>query len=183
MTPRRLSALEREERRRAYLRLGLRASAVVAVLVVAYYLLPGWRLAGGVAILKLITSFIVFTVIVIWLTRRVVVADLPELRALEVIAIVIPLFLYLFANLYLSISHETAAAFSEPLDHTGALYLAITVFSTVGFGDITPKSEVARIVVSVQMLLDLVLLGFVVRFILGAAKAGLSRAADGRPEE
>ena len=58
------------------------------------------------------------------------------------------------------------------MDHTGALYLAITVFSTVGFGDITPESELARIVVSVQMLLDLVVIGLVVRLLSTAAKTG-----------
>ena len=32
----------------------------------------------------------------------------------------------------------------------------MTVFSTVGFGDITPKTEVAQLVTTVQMLVDLV---------------------------
>ncbi len=102
-------------------------------------------------------------------------ADLPELRAIEVLAIVVPLFLFLFASLYLTMSHSSAAAFSEPLDHTGALYFAITIFSTVGFGDITPKTDLARIVVSAQMLLDLVLLGTLVRLLVTAARSGLSR--------
>ena len=63
--------------------------------------------------------------------------------------------------------------FSEPLDHTGALYLVITVFSTVGFGDITPESNGARIVISIQMLLDLIVIGAVVRLLVSAAKSGL----------
>jgi hypothetical protein len=53
--------------------------------------------------------------------------------------------------------------FTERLDHTRALYFTITVFSTVGFGDITPRADLARIIVSIQMLLDLVILGSVVR--------------------
>ena len=61
---------------------------------------------------------------------------------------------------------------SEPLNHTGALYLVITVFSTVGFGDITPKGDLARIVTSIQMLLDLVVIGAVVRLLTTAAKSG-----------
>ena len=33
------------------------------------------------------------------------------------------------------------------------------MFATVGFGDITAKTEVARLVVTVQMMIDLVILG------------------------
>ena len=49
--------------------------------------------------------------------------------------------------------------FTERLDHTRVLYFTITVFSTVGFGDITPRADLARIIVSIQMLLDLDILG------------------------
>lgn len=42
------------------------------------------------------------------------------------------------------LSNASAVTFSEQLDHTRALYLAITVFSTVGFGDITSKTDLAR---------------------------------------
>ena len=52
----------------------------------------------------------------------------------------------------------SAASFTEPLTRTDALYFTVTVFSTVGFGDISPKSEAARVVLIVQMLADLVLL-------------------------
>ena len=78
-----------------------------------------------------------------------------------------------FAVVYLSLSLGSTAHFSEPLDHTGALYLVVTVFSTVGFGDITPESDLARILVSIQMLLDLVVIGLVVRLLTTAAKSGL----------
>jgi hypothetical protein len=75
--------------------------------------------------------------------------------------------------LYLSLSEDSTSQFSEPLNHTNTLYLAITVFSTVGFGDITPQTDVARIATSIQMLLDLVVIGIVVRLLTTAAKTGL----------
>jgi voltage-gated potassium channel len=64
----------------------------------------------------------------------------------------------------------SADSFSEPLTRTDALYFTITVFSTVGFGDITAKTEPARLVVTAQMIADLVILGLAVKVIVGAAR-------------
>ena len=47
------------------------------------------------------------------------------------------------------------SSFSEPLNRTDALYFTTSTFATVGFGDITPVSQLARAVVSVQMIADL----------------------------
>ena len=69
--------------------------------------------------------------------------------------------------------------FSQKLDHSRALYFTITVFSTVGFGDITPTNDAARLMVSVQMLLDLFIIGVVVRLLINAAKMGLGRPVQG----
>jgi len=54
----------------------------------------------------------------------------------------------------------------------------VTVFSTVGFGDITAKSEAARVVLIVQMLGDLALLGAGARVLLGAVSRGRQRRSD-----
>ena len=56
-----------------------------------------------------------------------------------------------------------------------ALYFTVTVFSTVGFGDITPTSDPARAVVMVQMIGDLVFIAVVIRLILEAARGTLGR--------
>jgi voltage-gated potassium channel len=113
-----------------------------------------------------------------WQTTRVARSELPELRAAQALGAVLPLFLVVFASLYLSYSYVSPFSFSERLDHTRALYFTITVFSTVGFGDIVPRTDPARIIVSFQMLLDLVIIGAVVRVILNAVKTGLSRSQE-----
>ena len=48
---------------------------------------------------------------------------------------------------------------SESLSRTDALYFSVTIVTTVGFGDITAKTEVARLLVAAQMFGDLILLG------------------------
>ena len=46
----------------------------------------------------------------------------------------------------------------------------------MGFGDITPRTDPARLVVAAQMLLDLAIIGAVVRLIFNAAKSRISPA-------
>jgi len=68
-------------------------------------------------------------------------------------------------------------SFGAPLTRTDAMYFSSTVFTTVGFGDITAKSEAARLVVTVQMWLNLVFLGLVVRLVVNAVKFNQQRRA------
>ena len=49
------------------------------------------------------------------------------------------------------------------------------MISTVGFGDIAPKTDAAMIVVSFQIMLDLVLLVGIVRAVFFAAQVGVRR--------
>ena len=51
------------------------------------------------------------------------------------------------------------------------------MFSTVGFGDITAKTGTARLVVTVQMLTDLVIYGVAIKVFVAAVKRGQQRKA------
>lgn len=52
------------------------------------------------------------------------------------------------------------------------MYLSATVLTTVGFGDIVPVSSTARIAVTLQMIVNLVLVAVVVRVIMSAITEG-----------
>jgi voltage-gated potassium channel len=161
--------------RRLVLRALLRASLTAAVLVVLYYALPMTGALTGSAAAVLAVGLLVFAVVISWQVRAIMGSAYPGLRAVEALAAAIPLFLLVFAAAYLMIAGADAAAFSEPLGKTDALYFTVTVFATVGFGDITPRTELARIVTMVQMLGDLLVLGLIVRVMVGAVKAGIQR--------
>lgn len=65
-----------------------------------------------------------------------------------------------------------------PLDRgvdAAAVVAIVTVFASVGFGDISAVSDGARLLVTVQMLLDLLLLGLVVRLFLSAVTRSQQR--------
>ena len=83
----------------------------------------------------------------------------PQVKAVEVLALILPLCLLAFASTYYVMEQASVADFTQPLTRTDALYFTVTVFSTVGFGDIVLRSEAARVVLVVQMLGDLALLG------------------------
>jgi hypothetical protein len=92
------------------------------------------------------------------------------------------LFVLMFAAAYFTMSATSGSNFSEPLSRIDALYFTVTVFATVGFGDITATSDAARILVVVQMISGLLFLGFGVRLLLGATQMSLQRES-GQPSE
>ena len=92
------------------------------------------------------------------------------------------LLVVVFASAYVAVTRSDPAAFSERLSRGDAVYFTITTLATVGYGDITPVSDVARLIASIQMLLDLVLIGALVRVLFGAAQHTLARRADDLPD-
>ena len=55
------------------------------------------------------------------------------------------------------------------------LYFTVTALSPVGFGDSTAKSETTRLVVTGQMIADLIILGLAIKVIMGAFRHGRQR--------
>ena len=163
----------------------LRIAGSVAALVVLYYLLPLDHASAGAAVSILVIGLAVFIALVALQTRAIIRSPFPGLRAIEALATSVPLFLLLFASTYVVMATMSASNFGERLTHTDGLYFTVTVFSTVGFGDITAKTQAARLVVTGQMIADLVILGLAVKIIVGAvsrrrqpADAGGARPAE-----
>lgn len=154
----------------------VRSVAVATVIVVVYSLLPATRDVGSAGtVLRLAAGLAVIAAALGWQVRAITRAEHPVLRSTEAVAGLIPLHLAVFAHVHLSISRTHPTAFTEVLDHISALYFTVTVFATVGFGDIAPRSDGARLVAIVQMALNLVLLGAGIRLLFAAARRGPAR--------
>lgn len=164
------SELSPHDRRRHTARTAFTIATVICLTLLAYAVSP----AEGAGTNELATRVVVVLLLIvgaaILAVRSVIRAEYPMLRAVEAFVAVLSLLIVAFAYVYLVSSSADPAAFSEPLDHIGALYFTITTTTTVGFGDITPKSNPVRIVVMVQMICNVVLIGAVARLLIGVAR-------------
>jgi voltage-gated potassium channel len=180
VSPTSLEDLDRRQQRRVIGRSAMRILFSIVLLFVLYWALPVADRTGIGTLAELLVGLIIFAAILSWQVLKIMGAEHPELRAAEALAIAVPVVLIVFSFTYLSLSHVRPGSFSEPLDHVRAIYFVITVISTVGFGDITPKTDAAMIVVSFQIMLDLVLLVGIVRAVFFAAQVGVRRRQSER---
>jgi voltage-gated potassium channel len=153
----------------------LRALGSTVALVAIYYLLPLDHTSISVAVGMLVVGLLGLVGLVAFQVRAIIRATFPALRAVGALATSAPLFLLLFAGTYFVIGQVSAANFSEPLTRTDALYFTVTVFATVGFGDITATNQGARVLVTGQMVAGIVIIGLGARIIVDAVKRGQQR--------
>lgn len=172
--------MTRRQKQRIATVLVLRSLLTVVALVCAYFLLPLNRPAGT-GITVLVVGTLTLSLVLAWQIRAIVGSPFPRLRAFETLTVGVPLLVITFAAGYYLTSQGDPTMFSQPLDRIGALYFTITVFSTVGFGDITPVGDLPRLLVSLQMLLNLVVFGLVAKLIFGAVEMNLRRRVPPPP--
>jgi len=154
----------------------LRAFATATLMVALYYVLPLDRRSDAYLIFELMLAMALFVLVSVWQVRAIIRSTYPGIRGIQALAVITPLFLLLFAATYFIMSRDDPETFTERLSRSDALYFTVTIFATVGFGDITPQQETARLLVTAQMLLDLVILGLGIQVILGAVKRGKTDA-------
>jgi hypothetical protein len=185
MTDERTHVLQRAKIRRLVAAGLIRALATTVLLVALYYVLPLDSLSMVPRGITFTVSLLVLTAAAVWQVRAVLVSPNPAIRAIQGVATIAPLFLLLFAATYYIMARSDPGSFSvRDLTRTDTLYFTVTVFSTVGFGDITATSQLGRIVVTLQMVLDLIILGLGVRVFVGAVRLGQQRRTAGsRPAD
>lgn len=154
-----------------------RAVTTSVTLVVVYFVVPAGNRETTLGVLRFVAALTGFALLLTWQVRSVMRSKTPWLRAIEVLATSVPLLLLLFAMTYYLLAHHNGDAFGGPLTRLDALYFTVTVFATVGFGDISAHAQTARAIVTVQMVVDLIIIGIGIRVLLGAVRIGLERQA------
>ena len=121
-------------------------------------------------------------VLYIWFFRRqvkgVYKAQYPTLRAIESLILVAAMFLAIFAMVYVMVSINDPSAFTESLDSFNGYYFSLTVLATVGFGDITPVTTIARSFTMVQMALDIAFIAIIIKVMSAAARRAIQQRAQ-----
>ena len=183
MTTRRHDHLSPSARRRRRI-VQLVWTALSAVpLLTLYYLAP---LDGPLDVSTLIgfaLGLVAFGLVIVWQVRAILSSDAPRLRTVRAVVIAVSTLLVVFAATYSVISAGRPDSFSEPLSRTDALYFALTVFATVGFGDIAPRTDAARIVTMIQMLVGLIAVGLLGKIVFAAMQKALRRQEDEQATE
>lgn len=152
----------------------VRLAVGFTLLLLAYYHLPIHD-DFALDLPWLLITVGLFAAIVLVQVPLILRARHPFFRAVEALALTVGVYLLVFARIYASTSAADPAAFNAVLDRTTALYFSVTVFATVGFGDIAPVANALKMVVTVQMLLNLIMIGVVVRLLITVGRRGMER--------
>ncbi len=106
---------------------------------------------------------------------------------LEALIAVLYAFVVFMSLVYLGLA-SSPGQFDELHTRVDALYFTMSTIATVGFGDVHATGQAARLVVTVQIFLDLIFVGLVARIILPSlarqrAQRNEARAAWTSPDD
>jgi voltage-gated potassium channel len=153
----------------------LRSLLSVVVVVAIYFQLPLSNFSGSRTIVEFVIGLLVVVAVLAGQALAIVRSPYPLTRTIEALSTTGPLFLILFAITHFAINSAEPGSYSQQMSRLDALYFTVTTFATVGYGDISPTSQGARLAALLQMVLGLVLVGAIARAITGAAQLGMKR--------
>lgn len=164
--------------RRRIVMIVARAAAVVLGVLALYGLVPVREETSTAVAAMAVAGLVVVAVVFARQLGRIGRSRRPVLAAIEALVLVVTLFVVLFAFLYVSLSAGNPDSFTQPVGKVAGIYFTVTILGTVGFGDIAAVADQARIAVTIQMVLDLVLIGVAVKVIGNSARRRVSRLAS-----
>ncbi|WP_374227467.1 potassium channel family protein [Streptomyces sp. AC512_CC834] len=147
-------------------------TGIAAAVVVAYFLLPLDHLGPQRPALSWVLFALLLTVVAVLLLRQIrhVLLDRPDTRPGVVISLLIVLSVHVFSATYYALAKQPGE-FDGLHTRVDALYFTVVTLATVGYGDITPRGQAARVVTVLQITYSFV-------FLTAAATALTTRMRD-----
>jgi voltage-gated potassium channel len=141
----------------------LRSAATLAAAMVFYYFVPlpdeGLSIVG---VLLFLAGLVALTCFVLVQVRHQLRA--PDNESVRVNSLLVMLYLVIvfFSLAYVQIERMTPGEFAELETRTDALYFTVATLGTVGYGDVHPVGQMARIFATAQIVFDLVFVALLV---------------------
>lgn len=167
--------LPRAVRRQLMVRAAARAALTLTVLTVAYFALPFTLISKASYLTAFLLGAAVVMVVLAVQARNILRSPYPRLRAVEALMTSGPLFI---ALRYL-IAHVNPSSYTQPMTRLDALYFTVATFATVGYGDLSPVSQTARLAALVQMVCGLFLVGVIAKLLLSITQESRGRLTPG----
>ena len=144
-------------------------TVVLLLLTAGYYLLPYRSPGGDVAtVVRLVSALAAWGVLVFFLrtaSRRSRARQAPEYVRVQWLLTTLYLLVLGFALIYAVTARVAPQQFAGIENRSDALYFSVTTTATVGFGDIHASGTPARLMVTAQMLFNLIYIGTALRIL------------------
>jgi voltage-gated potassium channel len=167
-----------DEHRQHVQRALFRTGGTVVAIIVVYFAVPiegdRWWPAA------LVGGLVVFATLPLAVRRLIAVlhSERPIIDAVEALALLLVMLVIGFSAVYVALDHNDGQ-FAGLETRVDALYFTVTTLSTVGFGDISASGQVARLVVTLQIIFNLAFVGIAVRAFIAAARRAEGLGPDG----
>jgi voltage-gated potassium channel len=151
----------------------------MAGVVLVFYAIPvgsqesGWRTAFSV--LLTLVGVVVLAWAIVGQVRRQVTHSADE--NLHSLLMLFGLVVVVFAFGYYLLEEHSSGQFAGLVTRTDALYFTLSTMTTVGFGDVHAQGQIARSLVTLQLLFDVVFVAALVSTVAGTLRGRAENAS------
>jgi voltage-gated potassium channel len=136
---------------------------------------PGQREPLWFTGLMALVGLVLLAYALVTLAQRAREQDEEHAIRVEALVAVLYAFIVFMSLIYLGLASKDGE-FTGLHTRVDALYFTMSTIATVGFGDVHATGQVARVLVTVQMFLDIIFVGLVARIILPSVVDARTRA-------
>jgi hypothetical protein len=137
-------------------RRGLRLGALVALILVAYFVLPVDPRLHTDTVLRVVGIMVVLGLLAIGMTRLLRLHVEDEQRRVDELVLSIVVVVAVFAFAFYTLEYHNPGQVAGLHTRVDALYFTLTTLATIGYGDVHAVGQTARVLVAAQIVFDLV---------------------------